>query len=304
MIGLAAMLISTAAYRFSPVIGFILAVRFIHGIAWGAANTACNTVAADNIVKERFGEGMGFFSLSGGLALAAAPALSLSIEMQTVVWLALGFVALSLILALPIKYTSIQVREDNVLRQRSPYEKSAVPASAIMFLIMTGHGAVLTFLALYGKEKNIGSAGLFFTIYAVSMLVSRPFLGKLVDKFGFGAGIWPGVVLIPVSLLLLAFGGTPLLFLLSALPFGIGMGAAQTSLQTMAVVNAPKNRTGAANATFFTGFDGGIGFGAVVSGWISAATGYGGMFAVIAVFPVAAGILYFVMAKRQKRLNA
>lgn len=297
--GLAAMLISAAAYRFSQAIGIILAVRFFHGVAWGAANTACNTVAADNIVKERFGEGMGFFSLSGSLALALAPALSLSVGMRAVVWLALGFSAVSLILALSVRYERMEALGGGAPKRRTPYEKAAIPASAIVFLIMTGHGAVLTFLALYGKQRGVDGAGLFFTVYAVCMLLSRPFLGKLVDRFGFGAGIWPSIALLPISLLLLSVSDTLPLFLLSAAPFGVGMGAAQTSLQTMAVVNAPKNRTGAANATFFTGFDGGIGFGAIVSGWIAAAVGYGGMFAVVAAFPVAAGALYFVVSKRK-----
>lgn len=69
------------------------------------------------------------------------------------------------------------------------------------------------------------------------------------------------------------------------LPFSVnsavlyGIGAAQSSLQTMAIVNAPNNRTGAGNATFFTGFDGGIGIGAVLAGLLSSAMGYGRMFA-------------------------
>ena len=68
----------------------------------------------------------------------------------------------------------------------------------------------------------------------------------------------------------------------------------------MAIVNVPKDRTGAANATFFTGFDGGIGIGAVLAGFVSTIWGYGGMFAFMAIFPVLAGIVYFVTLKRNQ----
>jgi predicted MFS family arabinose efflux permease len=129
------------------------------------------------------------------------------------------------------------------------------------------------------------------------MLVTRPFFGKLVDQKGFGAGIWTGVLMIPAALLLLSISNSIMLFLICAVIYGVGVGAAQSSLQTMAIIKVPKERTGAANATFFTGFDGGIGVGAVLAGIVSSLTGYGAMFACMAIFPVLGGLLYIVLLK-------
>ena len=119
-------------------------------------------------------------------------------------------------------------------------------------------------------------------------------MGKLIDNKGFGVGVWPGVVLVPAALILLSLSDSLAAFLICGAVYGIGIGAAQSSLQTMAIVNASKDRTGAANATFFTGFDGGIGVGAVLAGFVSAVWGYGGMFAFMAIFPVLAGAAYFI----------
>lgn len=298
--GLIGMMLSTAAYRFFPVVAIIFVIRFTHGMVWGLSNTACSTVASDSIEKERFAEGMGYFSLASSIAMAIAPAIALSLGMKKNVLLALAFLIVSLLLAFLIKYQKVPYKQGLVKKKVAPYAKESILPSSIMFLIMITYGSIMTFLALYGAEKSIKGVGLFFTVYAVSMLITRPYLGRLVDRKGFGAGIWPGVILIPIALLILSVSSSLLAFLVCAVFYGIGIGAAQSSLQTMAIVKVPKDRTGAANATFFTGFDGGIGVGAVLAGFISAITGHSGMFAFMAVFPILAGVLYYVLLKYKK----
>ncbi len=298
--GLIGMMLSTAAYRFFPVVAIIFVIRFTHGMVWGLSNTACSTVASDSIEKERFAEGMGYFSLASSIAMAIAPAIALSLGMKKNVLLALVFLIVSLLLALLIKYQKVPNKQGLVKKKVAPYATESILPSSIMFLIMITYGSIMTFLALYGAEKSIKGVGLFFTVYAVSMLITRPYLGRLVDRKGFGAGIWPGVILIPIALLILSVSSSLLAFLVCAVFYGIGIGAAQSSLQTMAIVKVPKDRTGAANATFFTGFDGGIGVGAVLAGFISAITGHSGMFAFMAVFPILAGVLYYVLLKYKK----
>lgn len=155
----------------------------------------------------------------------------------------------------------------------SLYAKEAALPSVVIFLIMITWGAIITFLALYGVQKSISGTGAFFTVYAISMLITRPYFGKLVDRRGFGMGVWSGVLLIPIALLLLSVSNSLITILICAVIYGTGIGAAQSSLQTMAIIKVPKERTGAANATFFTGFDGGIGAGAVLAGIISTFAG-------------------------------
>ena len=52
------------------------------------------------------------------------------------------------------------------------------------------------------------------------------------------------------AMLLLSQSTSLPMFLASAVLYGIGQGAVHTSAQTLAILNAPKNRVGAANATF------------------------------------------------------
>ena len=68
----------------------------------------------------------------------------------------------------------------------------------------------------------------------------------------------------------------------------------------MAVLNSPPDRIGAANATFFNGFDGGIGFGSILSGALTAWFTYSQMYLLIAILPLVAMGLFFIYQKRHK----
>lgn len=301
MIGLLGMMISSAAYLFFPVVGVILAIRFAHGLSWGVASTACSTIASDSIEKKRFAEGMGFFSLAGSIALALAPAVSLSISLKHDVYLAVLLLVAAFGLLFLMRFPKTEAVPETEKKKLAPYAKEAVLPSFLALLITMSWGAVVTFLALYGAQKSVSNVGLYFTAFAVSSLLTRPFVGRLVDRKGFSVGIWLGVFLSPAGLLILATSSGLPGFLLSASLYGIGNSSAQASLQAMAIIRSPKSRTGAANATFFTGFDLGIGLGSVLAGIVSAAMGYSNMFAMMAIFPVLAAILYFVSVKHEKQ---
>jgi len=294
-------MLASGAYYVFPVVAIVLIIRAIHGIAWGIANTACSTVASDNVEKARFAEGMGYVSLASGIAMASAPAIALSISIQSCIFVAFGVSALCLILSFAIKYKKLQDTQNATKKRASPYTKESVMPSATVFFMTTTYGALITFLALYAQEKSIGNIALFFAAHAVSMLVTRPFVGKLVDRKGFSIGTWPGFVLMPVAFIMLAVSNSLAMLLVCAVIYGIGMGATQTSLLAMAIIRAPKERTGAANATFYSFFDTGIGAGALVAGFLSSGLGYGNMFALMAISPVLAGVIYYAAMLMQRK---
>jgi len=269
VIALLGMALCTVLYKFFPIVAIILIIRFVHGVAWGFGNTSCSTVASDNIVKERFGEGIGFFSLASSIAMAIAPAIALSLNMSYNIYLACGFIGIAIILVFFIKPKDIVEEFKEKQKGFNLYAKESIPPAIIIFFIMITYGAVVSFVALYGTSKGISGIGLFFTVYAVSLIVTRPFFGKLIDRIGFSVGIYSSVLAVPIALLILSMSDSLIFFALSAVVYGIGIGSGQTSLQTMAIIRAPRERTGSANATFFTGFDAGIGVGAVIAGVIA-----------------------------------
>lgn len=302
--GMFIVLAMTVAYGLFPIVGVILMIRFIHGLGWGMASTGSTTIAADLIPKKRFGEGMAYFSLSGSLAMAVAPALALYMGMHYTVVIATIFMVIAIVLAFCIKYRDIPAKPQNAPKQKfAPYEKAAVWPGAVMFMVNCSYGALVSFVAIYAHSRGIANIGMFFTIYAISILVTRPFFGKLVDSKGFGAALVPGILAAIASMVLLGLATNLAMFLISGFLYGIAFGACQTSLQTMAVLNSPPNRVGAANATFFTGFDGGIGFGSILSGLLASWFTYSQMFFIVALLPAVALGMYLYRAKVKKAFN-
>jgi len=70
-----------------------------------------------------------------------------------------------------------------------------------------------------------------------------------------------------------------------------------TTLQTMSVLFAPRTRFGAANATFYIGFDAGTGFGSVLAGFVASFIGYGPMFCSFSLFMLTIAIVYIIFKK-------
>lgn len=299
--GMGISILAVLSYGWISTIGLILLFRLIHGFGWGASSTASSTVASDNIPRERFGEGMGYFSLASSFAMAVAPAVGLYVvskySFHILFFVSAGLAILGFLLAFTLKYQKVEKQEQPKVKA-ALYEKSSIRPSIVIFFVCITYGSLTSFLPLYAAQRGIQNIGLFFTVFAVSLLVSRPVFGKIIDRFGFDFAVIPGLSCILIAMVLLSQASVLPVFLVVAFIYGTGFGAVQSSLQTMAVVNTPPHRLGAANATFLTGFDSGIGLGAIILGAVASAVGYSQMYLWAVVSLIIAFILYFLVARK------
>ncbi|MDR2671707.1 MAG: MFS transporter [Coriobacteriales bacterium] len=359
LLGLAGLGLTLGPLGMVPAIGFVLAMRFLHGVAWGSANTASTTIAADVIPHSRFGEGMGYFSLSSAVALAIAPAVALTllnyIEFWLVALLACILIGAAALAALFIHYKPVQQKgqpstalardteqagEKPVESVQATSKKSAIPAHAasikpvesvqaaskksakpsspkmslaamfevkavlpgvmVLFVNMV-YGAVNTFMALTGYDRGISDIAMFFVFYAVAVMFSRPFFGKLVDRRGYALPIVLGLLCDSTAMALVNMSTSLELFLVAAVVFGVGQGCVLSALQTMAIANVPFERRGAATSTFFIFFDLGIGLGAIASGLVANQLGFSSLYIVFAVLPLVALGIYLIFGRRRGR---
>ncbi len=302
--GMGISILAVLSYGWIPTIGLILLFRLIHGFGWGASSTASSTVASDNIPRERFGEGMGYFSLASSFAMAVAPAVGLYVvskySFHILFFVSAGLAILGFLLAFTLKYQKVEKQEQPKVKA-ALYEKSSIRPSIVIFFVCITYGSLTSFLPLYAAQRGIQNIGLFFTVFAVSLLVSRPVFGKIIDRFGFDFAVIPGLSCILIAMVLLSQASVLPVFLVVAFVYGTGFGAVQSSLQTMAVVNTPPHRLGAANATFLTGFDSGIGLGAIILGAVASVVGYSQMYLWAVVSLIIAFILYFLVARKGRK---
>jgi MFS family permease len=276
----------------------------VNGLGFGFATTAGGAIAADLVPRSRLGEGMGFYAVTMGLPLGIAPAVGLWLagrgQFSALFWLAAMVTAVSLVLALVVRVPRPPVVRTVGARARifSMFERTAVFPSGLMFLLISSFGVILALLALFARERGIGSVGVWFTLYAVVLSLSRAVAGRASDRFGYSQTAAVGFVFAVGGLLLMASAHSVWVLLLSAVAYGIGYGTAHPCLQAMLVSRVPAARVGAATALFFFAYDLGTTVGSVGGGFLAGLLGLGGVFVLSAAAPLLAlGLLAAHMRK-------
>ncbi|WP_350302091.1 MFS transporter [Peribacillus frigoritolerans] len=273
-----ALMIITILYPFLNIIWLLLLLRLFHGAAWGVSTTANSTIVVDLIPKTRLGEGIGYFSISTTVGAIVAPSIGIliydSFSFAILIWSSV-ILSLLAVIALQFVYSpTIVKREKKPFRFLDMIFEKDVWFPALLTVITTlGFGAIITFLVLFGKQREVDNIFLFFLINATVSTLLRPFTGKWYDKKGPWSIIIMSAVLGFFSLVILSYTTNDSQLIIAAILFGAGYGTVMPCLQTWTVQKVSEEKRGAANATFFSSFDVGVGVSAFVLGilaeWIS-----------------------------------
>ncbi|HLR08507.1 MAG TPA: MFS transporter [Bacillota bacterium] len=305
MFGLVLFVLSVGAFGFITSIVLLFFVRIIQGIGWGFSNTATGTIATDLIPPKRRGEGMGYFGLSGNLALAFGPSLGLALAgmisfMQLyLICAACGLTAL--LLSSKIRYKQVEAAPKKATTVKFDiFEKTAVRPSLLLFFITVTFGGIASFLPLYAEQKDVIGIEGYFLVYALFLMLSRTFAGQIYDKKGHEYVFLPGTAFIFTAMLLLSWLPNTWVMLVAAGLYGLGFGSVQPALQAWAVDKAPADRKGMANATFFSFFDLGVGLGAMLFGSLASAFGYHSIYLTAACSVMVSMLLYTYLLVRAR----
>lgn len=284
----------------------LLALRFVQGITFGLATTAAGTIVAEIIPPKRRGEGMSYFGSAMILAMVFGPFLGITIMNHfsfNALFLISGiFAIISFFFGLNTKIPKQMIKTNIKINASNLIEKSVLPISLTAAVIAFGYSSVVSFITLYAKKLGfVEFASYFFIVYAVVVLMSRPFTGKLFDRKGENIIIYPGIILFTIGLLILSFSNLPIIFLLSAAMIGIGYGSITPSFQTLAINTVAPARKGMATATFFMFFDIGIGLGSYVLGIVTAKTSFHFMYVISAIVVLLTTFFYYFLHDRKQK---
>src|SRR5699024_7166271 len=142
------------------------------------------------------------------------------------------------------------------------------------------------------------AASWFFIVYAVTVLISRLFAGRIQDAKGDNAVMYPVLVIFALGMAALALQPGTLSIAATAILTGLGFGALMPCAQAIAVSAVSPAEIGVATSTFFLMLDLGVGFGPVVLGLTIPHLGYTGMFGILAAFSAAGIALYYLVHGR------
>ncbi|MDM5360822.1 MFS transporter [Peribacillus sp. ACCC06369] len=309
-IGLIFFTLTTLLYFVDLGIGFLLVNRLIHGMAMGMASTATGTIVAQIIPATRKGEGIGYYSMSATLATAIGPFIGLYMAQHTsfqVIFsfcLALGVISLitAFFLHVPALKVTAKVTESKGFKLSNFIEPKALPISIITLVLAFCYSSVLSFISFYAIEINlVNTASFFFVVYAVAVLLSRPFSGPLMDRKGSNFIMYPAFIIFGIGLLLLSMTTNSFTLLAAGFLIGLGFGNMQSSSQAIAVKLTPPHRMGMATSTFFIMLDAGLGFGPYILGFIIPVTGYSTLYVILGVVVILTSVLYYFLHGKKER---
>ncbi len=290
------------ALLFLPSLPMLFIIRAVQGFGWGAFLLSFNTLTLDLAPPAKRGEVLGIMGIAPPISLALAPLISEHMRIATSGNYVVLFMVTSMGALLALLFGSL-VREpemqEAVAEKPLLFSRKVLVPSLIIFCMTFNLGAILTFLPLFGENREIYAVGYFFTIFALTTVISRPLAGKLSDRFGRPKVYLPGLMIAAAAMILIAFSYSARELLLSAIILGIGFGSAHSSVMALAADRLPVVERGVGMATFTTAFDLGIVVGSVVFGVLLSWFDFTAIFilcALVMVFPVA-GLL--VMRKTQ-----
>ena len=272
----------------SAIVVFAL-LCIVHAAAFGTVTVGGYTIVVDIMPKSRRGEGLGYYGMANNMAMAIGPMTGLAIHNSgagytTLFLCGLGVCGLGLTMG-----STVKTPTDTPIR-RQPFKlkqmllKKGIPAGIALLLLSIPYGMTTNYIALYAKSIGLEvNTGIFFTLTAIGMAVSRILAGKLVDRGYITEIIQNGFYGVIASFTAIALleplnASNPtagkLLFYIIPIVMGISFGVMFPAYNSVFVNLAPKSQRGTATSTYLTSWDIGLGLGIVLGGSIAQKTSF------------------------------
>ena len=260
---------SLALYGVVNTLPALIAVRLLHGIGIGCSGPLAMSFVSEFLPASRMASGISIYALAQSFAQVMGPAVGLWLVdvfgFSGAYFLAAGCLLIAMFGVFAIKEPP---------RQRLPYEfkvsrmfaREALDKAAAIMLLATSFSCTASYLVLYGTLMGIEGIGLYFTVYALCLVVMRPLLGKLADRFGSPRILAVGLLFFAASYIALSLASDMRGLLIAAVLGSAGFGCCAPLIQTLGLSSVGPERRGAASNTVFTGLDVGMLLGPVVGG--------------------------------------
>ena len=285
----------SAIYAVLPSYRAMLALVVVHGVFWSGLLVAAGSYVTDLVPPLRRAEGMSYWGMSTIFAVSMAPTIGLWVfEHGGWTLLCIEAAGLNLLmfaiawLLLPSDPPAAPAAV-RAWSWRSLVEWKVLALSVTLFLYAFGYGGITSFVAMYSEASGVSPRALYFTVFSIAILLTRPYVARLGDRVGHRRVLLPCLVLVMVGFVLLAVGGSRGVFVISALVFGTGFGAAYPLFLGHVMRHVDPARRGAAFGSILAAFDTGIGTGSIAIGWIVEHHGFQaayGIAALVAAFAV------------------
>lgn len=305
-------------YALSMNMTALLIFRLLHGAAFGVSGTANMALVAENIPRQRMGEGLGYYGVGQVVSQIIGPVFGVALHeiigFKPLFFL-VGVICFGAVAVLAFTPYSGRVY-DSELEKTSKEKRVAgnllsrlIAANCIIYALTAGmfsfmNGVTSSFLVMVGEERHVSHIALFFTVNAACLFVVRLLMGKIADEAPLTIVVSISLLVSFSSMLMLSKAAVLPMFLVAAVLKAVGQGVGQISLQSACVKSVDESRVGVASSTYYIGADVGNSLGPIIGGTISGAYGYATMFkdvAWIAIGMIGVFLVYELSYGMKKR---
>jgi MFS family permease len=263
-------------YIFTPSSSWLLLFRVINGVGYVLCTVCMATWIADLVPRSHVGEAMGLYGLMNALAMALSPAISINlyhvIGYRNAIWLSVCFAASMVIIIQFVGNHSLPVKIDRPDRGKRSFkliQKDAIPVAILTTLFALPYFTTQADIVTYAEQRHLHIAvGFYFLIYSVVLLLIRLFLKRYFDTVPFGPWLWLSTITTAFYIMMNAIMQNNWQMALAAGGMAFGYGVIYSVNQSTALLLAPVDEQGLANATFYLGLDIGMAFGPILSGLV------------------------------------
>ncbi|MBR5731532.1 MAG: MFS transporter [Firmicutes bacterium] len=237
-------------------IPMVIIGRCLQGAGVGCSAPLSMAIVCESLPDDKYGKGVTIFSLAQAFGQAIGPSVGLAISSRfgysATFWVCTGLMVIAFALCFLCSDTYVAPGSRYRIRFDTILIKDAIPAALLLLLLAMSYSTINALLTIYGGLRNIDNIGLYFTVYAIGLLVLRPLVSGLADRFGYVKVIVPSLVLFSCTFLLFSLAQSIVLIIAAAVVGALGYGMAQPSVQALCMKMVPRDRSGVgANTMFF-----------------------------------------------------
>ncbi len=294
-------------YAIAPSYQVILAMVLVHGVFWSGLLSSSSSYVIDILPKSRRAEGMGYSGFASILGVAVAPWIGLWLfdhgGWRLLCLEAAGLNVLMAFLAWRLPPDRLHA-EQRSLHLSDLIEWRILVVAVTLFLYSFSYGGITSFVAVYAESVGVTPRALYFTVFSLTIVATRPFIGRYADRAGYARIIVPCLAMIVLGVWVLAIADSRPMFIVSAMLFGLGFGSAYPIFVAHLMHHVADHRRGATFGALIGAFDTGIGTGSIAVGWMSGRYGFGRAFGVAGALALLSIPYFLYVEKRQWTTSA
>ena len=270
MVALCITTLSFVVFYLSDSIVWIAVGRAIQGLGIGVAGPMGLSIVASALPRDVYSKGVSMYTITQAFGQALGPGIGLSLSKavgyQKTFLCSAALMLVAVFLTRLCSDTPVSEGLKYKVGFKSVFSKDAIPGAVLILFACMPYASISAMMTIYGGLLNIDRIALYFTFYAIGLLVFKPLFGGFADKYGFVKVLVGSMAVYAVAFIIFGFARTLPPLLVGALVAAAGYGVLHPTLHALCMKTALPEKTGVAANTLYFFQDIGLFVGPYISG--------------------------------------